>query len=411
MILLASDRERMRFGAGTVPASATPARIRPSDDNESLMTHSLASTLMLLGVVHGVVMALGLLLIVRNRNGLHWLALAILAFSLSLLRLWMLTVGLWWDLDFRRVPLAFDLAIMPLFYLFALSFTGAAARTLLRASLWLLPWLLFLLYSASVYFAAFPLASFEAKDALAARWHFSDVKAVEDYLTILIGTYLGVMILIRISRYQHRIARWIPEHQAARIEHLKWMMVILLMSMGVSIIHFLSNYFVNPEGNTISHASYVFYSIVIYAVGFIGFRLSDVPQFPDEDQTEIKLAKVSHSDLNPAFAKLESLMQDKELFTNPNLNLGDLARRLGMSNQRTSHLIKQSARTNFRSYVNSYRIDYVKRKLKDADYRDCSILAIALESGFNSEPSFYRVFKDRVGMSPTAFRQSTKNAT
>ena len=372
------------------------------------MTHSLTSTLMLLGVIQGLIMATGLWFFVPNRNGLRWLALAILALTLSLLRLWMLTVGLWWHPAIRHNPLAFDLAILPLFYLFALAFTGASPGQHTRARLWLLPWALFMVYALTVYLLGLRLDNLEARDALAAAWRFNDVKAVEDYLTILIGTYLGVQILLRVSRYHRRIARWIPEHQAALIQMLKWMMVTLLVAMGVNIVNFLSNYFIHPAGHTISHVSYVYYAVVIYVMGFLGFRLADMPQFPEETNEADTHPNPEPDTINPVFERLEGLMTDKELFTHPNLNLSDLARRLGLSNQQTSNLIRESAGSNFRTYVNDYRIRYVQQKLTDPDYRRCSILAIALESGFNSEASFYRVFKERVGLSPTAFRETSR---
>ena len=367
-------------------------------------SHNIITTLILLGVTQGCIMGAGLLIFIRRRNGLHWLALGILALSLSLLRLWTHATGLWWHLDWRRIPLAFDLAILPLFYLFALSFTGAPGGRLRRASMWLLPWAVFAAYSVAVYVAGFSLDSFAAKDALAARWHFGDVKAVEDYLTIVISTWLGVLILIRINRYYKRVANWIPEHQAHKIRHLNIMMVILLASMAVNLVHFVSNYFAHPAGNSISHAAYVFYALVIYVLGFIGFRLADVPQFAEESSLATETSLLSKEQTEPVFQRMQQLMLGEKLFTDPDLHLNHLAQHLGIPASQTSRLIKHHTGTNFRSFVNTYRIADVKRKLKEPEYRHCSVLAIALESGFNAESSFYRAFKNSVGMSPSAYR-------
>jgi AraC-like DNA-binding protein len=100
-------------------------------------------------------------------------------------------------------------------------------------------------------------------------------------------------------------------------------------------------------------------------------------------------------------------MQKDRLYTEPDLNLNDLAKRLGITAAEASQAIKAGSGGNFRAYINDFRVEDVKRKLRDPGYRDVSILAISLESGFNSESSFYRIFKASTGLSPTEFRHRT----
>lgn len=98
-------------------------------------------------------------------------------------------------------------------------------------------------------------------------------------------------------------------------------------------------------------------------------------------------------------------MQTSALFADPDLNLNNVAQRLGLTATETSRVIKEGSGKHFRAYVNEFRVEAVKQKLRDADYRSVSVLAISLESGFNSESSFYRIFKAATGLSPTDFRQ------
>ncbi|MEJ0105739.1 MAG: helix-turn-helix domain-containing protein [Bacteroidota bacterium] len=53
--------------------------------------------------------------------------------------------------------------------------------------------------------------------------------------------------------------------------------------------------------------------------------------------------------------------------------------------------------------MNEYRVDKVKQRLNDPGSARLSILGIAYECGFNSEASFYRIFKDIAGVSPKEY--------
>ncbi|HRG21146.1 MAG TPA: helix-turn-helix domain-containing protein [Saprospiraceae bacterium] len=58
---------------------------------------------------------------------------------------------------------------------------------------------------------------------------------------------------------------------------------------------------------------------------------------------------------------------------------------------------------NFNDFVNQYRIDEFLRKIKDPQNSHLTLLAVALDSGFNSKSTFNRAFKKMMGTSPREF--------
>ncbi len=138
--------------------------------------------------------------------------------------------------------------------------------------------------------------------------------------------------------------------------------------------------------------------------GIVGFRLKDLPQFPGPTTQPARPVRAD-SGIEDAYQKLQALMRTEQLYTEPDLNLNDVARRLALTATETSRVIKEASGMHFRGYINDRRVEAVKQKLLDPGYRGVSILAISLESGFNSESSFYRIFKASTGMSPTEFRE------
>lgn len=80
-----------------------------------------------------------------------------------------------------------------------------------------------------------------------------------------------------------------------------------------------------------------------------------------------------------------------------------LARTLGMSRAKLYQILQLAGSGSIKKLTNYYRISHAKHLLKNSD---TTIPYIASESGFDSESSFFRVFKAYTGMSPNEFRNA-----
>jgi len=103
--------------------------------------------------------------------------------------------------------------------------------------------------------------------------------------------------------------------------------------------------------------------------------------------------------------KLRQLIVTDELYLNANLSLRSLSQKSGFAPSQLSKIINIAAGQNFNDFVNQYRVEHVKDALKKTSNSNLSILAIALDSGFNSKATFNRVFKKFTGQSPSVFRK------
>ena len=63
---------------------------------------------------------------------------------------------------------------------------------------------------------------------------------------------------------------------------------------------------------------------------------------------------------------------------------------------------------NFFDFINSYRVESVKEMLLNKEFEHYTVLAIGLESGFNSKTSFNTVFKKMTGVTPSEYRKQNK---
>ena len=106
--------------------------------------------------------------------------------------------------------------------------------------------------------------------------------------------------------------------------------------------------------------------------------------------------------------RLLGIMEKERPFLQEDLNLEMLSKLLEVKSNHLSQVINQKSEMNFFNFVNSYRIEEVKRKISDSAFYQYSLLGIAFESGFRSKSSFNKLFKQHVGMTPTEYKKSLK---
>ncbi|MGB3544175.1 helix-turn-helix domain-containing protein [Rubrivirga sp.] len=141
----------------------------------------------------------------------------------------------------------------------------------------------------------------------------------------------------------------------------------------------------------------------------VGYRLLQRPHavFPD---LTLPLPPLRHeaqpsAEWGPHVEALRALMDVERPYLNPEIRLADLADRLGMSSRVLSSVLSQGIGSSFADVVNGYRVSEAQARLADPACEHFTILAIGLDSGFSSKASFNRVFKQRTGETPSAYRK------
>lgn len=104
------------------------------------------------------------------------------------------------------------------------------------------------------------------------------------------------------------------------------------------------------------------------------------------------------------FNELERVMEEKKLYLDPEISRDALLRQVHISKNVFAQLIQTFAGTNFNGYINSKRLDHSISLLKD--YNSYTIEVVAADSGFNNVRSFYRIFKNKYGMTPSEYRDT-----
>ena len=107
---------------------------------------------------------------------------------------------------------------------------------------------------------------------------------------------------------------------------------------------------------------------------------------------------------NPLVGRMHALMDEEQIWRNPDLTLADLTSRLNTNRSYLSKAIQESGYANFSDMLNRRR---VAEFLKAADAgRVVSVQGTFFRVGFRSRETALRCFKKYVGMSPTDYLRS-----
>ncbi len=96
-------------------------------------------------------------------------------------------------------------------------------------------------------------------------------------------------------------------------------------------------------------------------------------------------------------------MEAEKPYLDTELSPAKLAKSVGISSHQISQILNIEIGKSFYEFVNEYRFMEAKSRLQQSKYSHLTILAIAMDSGFNNKNTFNKVFKKHSGLTPSQF--------
>lgn len=147
------------------------------------------------------------------------------------------------------------------------------------------------------------------------------------------------------------------------------------------------------------------YLAIIVAIPLLGICGIKIYYLLQLKEVYIKDLKIESTQVVDCSSRIFSMIEKH--YTNPELSQKLLARMCGVSPNYITHIVKIEKKKGYRDYINSLRLDRAQKMLIETD---TSITTIAIDAGYNYPTTFNRIFKNEVGMSPTAFREQNKTS-
>ncbi|WP_426668954.1 ABC transporter permease [Mucilaginibacter sp. McL0603] len=342
-----------------------------------------------------------LLLFVRkgNQPANRFLAMALAVVVLWIARILGIDIGLSaYITNWSRLPLQFSLALGPLIFFYVLKITRPEYKFRSKDLLHFSPLLLELGAQA-----------LEVKDSIKTGTATYDTQTFQQlnpvlqllaFISVIIYLYLSHRLIGRFygrlkfnggDRYRHEL-RWL--HKLLTGFGLLWLLWILFVAAD----YFYYNYQLGAQ------AYYPLYFLLVSMIIWMAARAFLRPEIGVPADTVPVLKPLLPAELKQKGIWLKKVVKEKRYYENPELSLGSLAEQLDLHTHELSRVLNTALKKSFNDFINEYRVQAAIRKMQDSAYDHITLLGIAFESGFNSQSTFNRIFKQITGKSPLEYK-------
>lgn len=227
------------------------------------------------------------------------------------------------------------------------------------------------------------------------------------YITAAISMLFVIYLLVKYAKEYHiYVQRLKSEYSEISDHEIFWSWSCFAGFALQTIIFLLYEYYWEPT------MEFAYWAISIVTAGYLCYCTCKQKPLDNEVVEEIA-DKETESDViaidkekDKAFyaiieKKLETLCEDKLLFLEPDLTRETLCRRLSISSTYLK-MYFHSQDMSFYQYINTLRVEYAYRLMEEKP--EMSIREASELSGFRSQTTFRKVFKDVIGCLPSEIR-------
>lgn len=301
---------------------------------------------------------------------------------------------------FLRSRFPANLLVPALFYLYIVTLTVPGFKWSRRDWLHFLPFIFGL-----IIYVVLSLLSPVVGD-----WRADRSFLVQRYVLLIIAALVAGSYLIacfrQLKRFQILIPFYFSDLNRIRLQWLRILLFLFMVPWAITWIDILTGPFVI----IVEEIMVPVVTVIVLLLGFFGLRQSVIFSGDEEwkqegtQEREARPSFFSPEELARWKERLEKYMEEERPFLEPEYRLVDLARHLGLKPYLLSEILNRGEGAPFFDFINHYRIEEAKRRLKDPAFGHQKILAIAMDCGFNTKSSFNESFRKLTGMTPSEFR-------
>jgi AraC-like DNA-binding protein len=215
---------------------------------------------------------------------------------------------------------------------------------------------------------------------------------------VTVSTPLAICAFLFYLFKAWQLTRSVKNQQSITIRWLKFLLItssVLTVAWASTTI---ASYIISEHDGSIYYILELLILCFLYWGGIVGYhRINSIKS------NSIGQSKVVSDEMQKQFELLCKTMETEKLYLDAGLNQQKFAVHVGIQAKTISAILNNLYKGNFNDFVNTYRVKEVKRRLDEQSHRHLTITAIAFESGFNSNATFQRVFRNKVGTSPSVY--------
>lgn len=341
-----------------------------------------------------------------------FLTFTILFISVNNLYYWFISTNLWIVLGWKCYKVLFiswDLLILPMYMYFVASYLGLKLN---HVKYYKYPFFISLIVHVIIVVSGFLIQDFFKT--------YGKVIYVYDVIINYFSPIFAIFIVYKIFRlifdYEKGEQRNLNNAIPIKTKWLKQLLYACMSFCLISITILVYNTF-NTSSTIYQDAPinddfmWAILSIFVYWLSYSGIYHVGIFNQRQSLRAKIESDATTSTYKNSTgkierFFDIDNIIKSERLYTNPSISLNTIAERFSLSEGYISQLINNNTNTNFPTYINNLRVIEAQRILFNTDYQEYTIVAVGLESGFNSKSAFYNAFKKYSGISPLEYKKS-----
>ena len=258
-------------------------------------------------------------------------------------------------------------------------------------------WVLFLIYG--VYLVIQP------REQLL-KWYQQGYLPVVFFMVELLGlisfgyyTWLSFQLVRKHSKGLKKELSYIPKSTT----YLNVLIGVVALLTFLWLFTFLGAYIFRKQLGIFTYNNiWIAISLFIYVIGYFSLRQPEIFRVPYKSQSKER-ARLKPEDIKNVQKRLEYFISEEHVYLDPELTLKSLSDKLNTSSNDLSWFLNNVYHVSFSDYINKFRIQSFLEKVERREHEKKTLLALAMEVGFNSKSNFNKVFKSHVGMPPSAY--------
>lgn len=226
------------------------------------------------------------------------------------------------------------------------------------------------------------------------------------------GFMYSILCLLVMARYKKNLKKSFSntdKQQLIWINYLVWTIIVLFILVYLAIISRTRFNIIEPSMTFKLVNIFLFFFLLAFGYKYHKQLIFFIKNNVELPKLPVKVKYVNSSLNNEEMKKIEiklsRVMHQEKLYLDEYLTLQKVADITEESPQYISQTLSVYLHTNFYDYVNEFRLNLVETKLKDPQFENLTIIGIAMDSGFKSKSTFYKLFKKKNGITPAEFRK------
>lgn len=223
------------------------------------------------------------------------------------------------------------------------------------------------------------------------KYDFANPVAKEWFAIYLVGIQYLFYIIISIKPY----SKVLHEYRKGAKEH--FIIVYLFPVYAVMWLYY--------PLSALTKTNYQVWETFLHSI-LVYYLMYLLIKAPKSSRDKYRFSDIGQAESKRIFGDIIERIRQNEYYLDPNITSVMVSRKLNLPVNTFSQVINQNTNSNFRDFINSFRIQKAKDSIILKNKKGYTISSIAYDCGFNSLSAFNRAFKKATNTTPTDYIKS-----